>query len=84
MTKSAVKQSIQQLPPTGLKRASFILKFLPFSKTTLFEWSKDGRFPEPVRIGEKITCWRCEDIHQWLSAQGSSDKHTINDCGGKS
>lgn len=61
------------LPETGLKRASEILPFLPFGKTTLWKWSKDGRFPKPIRIGA-ITCWRCEDIHAWFLAQAKNDE----------
>lgn len=66
------KLSPNQLPLTGLKRASEILKYLPFGKTTLWEWSKDGRFPAPIRLNNKITCWRCEDVHMWLATHGKA------------
>lgn len=64
--------SANQLPATGFKRASEILKYLPFSRTTLWAWSKDGRFPAPVKIGENTTCWRCEDVHAWIAKQGKA------------
>lgn len=65
-----------QLPVHGLKRASEILKFLPFGRTTLWKWSSDGRFPAPIRLSESMTCWRCEDIHAWLTEQYNKNQLT--------
>ncbi len=59
-----------QLPTTGMGRAKDILPFLPFSKTTLFEWSKDGRFPAGKKLSPTMTAWNYADIHRWL------DEHT--------
>ena len=62
----------RQLPTTGLGRAKDILPFLPFSKTTLFEWSKDGRFVAPVKLSPTMTCWSYAAVHEWIN------KHTSN------
>ena len=62
-----------QLPTTGMGRAKDILPFLPFSKTTLFEWSKDGRFPAPVKLSPTMTAWRYADVHAWLDSHTSTD-----------
>lgn len=56
----------RQLPTHGMGRAKDILPFLPFSKTTLFEWSKDGRFPAPVKLSPTMTAWNYADVHAWL------------------
>jgi prophage regulatory protein len=69
-----------QLPATGYNRASEILKYLPFGKTTLWTWSKDGRFVAPVKIG-CMTCWKCEDVHMWLAQQGKTAQAAANDGG---
>ena len=61
-----------QLPTTGMGRAKDVLPFLPFSKTTLFEWSKDGRFPAPVKLSPTMTAWRYADIHAWLNSHTST------------
>jgi len=42
---------------------------LPFSEPTLWRKVKLGEFPRPVKLGEKITAWRVEDVRSWLSAQ---------------
>lgn len=56
------------LPPQGLSRAKDILPFLPFSSTCLWEWSKDGRFPAPIKLSPTITAWRNRDVLDWLES----------------
>lgn len=80
---TAINKSIQcpdTLPHTGLKQCSEFLKFLPFRKTKLYAMVKSGEFPPPTRIGS-MTCWRCEDIHAWLAAQGTTSQSAANDGG---
>ena len=35
---------------------------LPISKSTWWAGVKSGRFPMPIKLGERITAWRQEDI----------------------
>lgn len=62
---------LKYLPLQGMSRASQLLPFIPFSKTTLFEWSKDGRFPAPVKLSSTITAWRNSEVIAWLEAQST-------------
>lgn len=62
---------IKYLPPQGMSRASQLLPFVPFSKTTLFEWSKDGRFPAPVKLSPTMTAWRNSEVIAWLEGQSA-------------
>jgi prophage regulatory protein len=50
------------LPETGFVRLSTILKIIPVGKSTWWVGVKSGRFPKPVKLGERITAWRAEDI----------------------
>ena len=63
---------LQHLPTTGMGRAKDILPFLPFSKTTLFEWSKDGRFPPSKKLSPTMTCWSYADVHAWINKHTST------------
>ena len=65
--------SANQLPTKGMGRAKDILPFLPFSKTTLFEWSKNGRFPAPVKLSPTMTAWNYADVHAWLDSHSSME-----------
>lgn len=62
---------LKHLPPQGMSRASKLLPFVPFSKTTLFEWSKDGRFPAPVKLSPTMTAWRNSEVIAWLEGQSA-------------
>jgi len=35
---------------------------IPVSKSTWWAGVKSGRFPQPVKLGPRITVWRVEDI----------------------
>tara|TARA_B100000378_G_C18029164_1_gene406945 strand:- start:53 stop:247 length:195 start_codon:yes stop_codon:yes gene_type:complete len=59
------------LPETGFVRLNTILKIFPVSRSTWWAGIKDGRFPKGVKISEKITAWRVEDIRALLDAHGA-------------
>jgi len=52
-------------PRTGFVRLSAILAPngpIPVSKSTWWAGVKDGRFPQPQKLGPRTTVWRAEDI----------------------
>ncbi|BCS54747.1 AlpA family transcriptional regulator [Geobacter sp. SVR] len=51
-----------QLPETGFLRLPQVLELIPVSKTTWWQGIKDGRYPKGVKLGQRITAWRVEDI----------------------
>jgi len=53
------------LPETGFLRLRSIIAPhgpIPVSKSTWWAGVKDGRFPQPLKLGPRITVWRVEDI----------------------
>lgn len=51
--------------PQGLLRLSSILAPagpIPVSRSTWWQGVKDGRFPQPIKLGPRVTVWRAEDI----------------------
>jgi prophage regulatory protein len=60
------------LPNTGFVRQKQLLRFVPFSKSTLWRRINAGEFPAPIRLSVGITAWRAEDVHRWIRAQSSS------------
>lgn len=60
--------SIAHLPAQGMSRASQLLPFLPFGASTLWAWSRDGRFPAPVKLSPTMTAWRNADVIDWLNS----------------
>jgi prophage regulatory protein len=44
---------------------------IPASPATIWRKVKEGTFPQPVKLGERITAWRMDDIEKWLAARHS-------------
>ncbi|KTD54917.1 Prophage CP4-57 regulatory protein (AlpA) [Legionella sainthelensi] len=63
---------MHQIPPTGYLRIKQILgnskanppitPLIPVGKSTWWVGVKTGRFPQPIKLGPRITVWRVEDI----------------------
>jgi predicted DNA-binding transcriptional regulator AlpA len=57
------------LPETGFVRLRNIISPsgpIPVSKSTWWAGVKSKRFPQPVKLGPKITAWRVEDIRDLI------------------
>jgi predicted DNA-binding transcriptional regulator AlpA len=50
------------LPETGFVRIATILQIFPIGRSTWWQGVKDGRFPKPIKLGERTTAWKVEDI----------------------
>lgn len=69
---SLVGQLNGRLPETGYVRQSQLIPvILPFSPATLWRKVKAGEFPQPVKLSERITAWKVEDIRHWMDARSS-------------
>lgn len=57
------------LPETGFVRQRLLLRFVPFSKSTLWRRVKAGDFPAPIQLSPGVTAWRAEDVRHWISGK---------------
>ncbi len=39
---------------------------IPVSKSTWYQWIRDGKCPKPLRISERTSVWRVEDILEFI------------------
>lgn len=65
-----------QLPETGFLRQPQVLAFVPISKSTLWRRIRARTFPEPVKLSERVTVWRAEDVRCWIERQGRDGEHS--------
>ena len=64
--------TFDNLPAAGyVRQAQLIPTPVPFSSATLWRKCKSGDFPKPVKLSERVTAWRVEDVRQWLAAQAA-------------
>ena len=67
------------LPDSGLVRLSQILgdkkkgipPIIPISRSSWWAGVKEGRYPRPVKLSPRCTCWRVEDIRALLEGLAS-------------
>jgi prophage regulatory protein len=57
---------LHTIPETGFVRLSQILTVIPLGKTCWWEGVKSGRFPKPVKLSERCTAWKAEDIRELI------------------
>ena len=43
---------------------------IPIKKSTLWKWVKTGQFPLPIKIGNRVTVWRSEDVFDFIKNGG--------------
>jgi prophage regulatory protein len=59
------------LPEIGYVRQSQLIPAIfPFSPATLWRKLKAGTFPQPVKLGPRITAWNVKDIREWIERMG--------------
>lgn len=55
------------LPLTGKSRWSRISQFSPVSRETFRQLCKEGRAPQPERMGIRCTFYDNQELHRWLA-----------------
>jgi prophage regulatory protein len=43
---------------------------IPIKKSTLWAWVKAKQFPPPLKIGNRVTVWRSEDVFDFIKNGG--------------
>ncbi len=67
-----------QLPETGFIRLWQIVgdkkrnipALIPIGRTSFLNGVKSGKFPKPVKLGERMTAWRVGDIRALIESMG--------------
>lgn len=70
------------IPQTGFLRLPQIIgnplakppiePIIPVSKSTWWAGCKTGRYPKPVKLSERTTAWRVEDIRALIDSMGGA------------
>lgn len=44
---------------------------IPIGRTSFLNGVKSGKYPKPVKLGERTTAWRVEDIKALIATMGA-------------
>ena len=51
----------------GFIRLRDVLKHVPGGKSTIWNWVRQGKFPPPVKLSDRVTAWSVAAVEQWVS-----------------
>ena len=54
------------------KNADSVVAPLPFSAPTLWRKVAAGTFPKPIKLSERVTCWKVSEVRAWMTAQAAA------------
>ncbi|MFM5542639.1 helix-turn-helix transcriptional regulator [Aeromonas veronii] len=60
-----------ELPREGFVRVGTLAKVLGVAVVTVWRWSASGKLPQPVKLSERVTAWRAEDIRDWMNIKSN-------------
>lgn len=55
------------LPETGFARLPAVSHATGVGASTLWLWVRQGKFPAPVKISERVTAWNVLAVRDWLN-----------------
>lgn len=58
-----------------LLRIAEVCRWLNVSKTTIYKWVKEGRFPEPIILADHASRWREDEVGEWLNSRPTGVKN---------
>lgn len=56
------------LPPEGYVRLPQVLAVFPVSRSAWFAGVRSGKYPKGIKLGERTTAWRVDDIRSLLQS----------------
>ena len=64
---------MNQLPNDKLLRLPEVLDRIRVSRSTLYSWIAQGKFPSGSKLGERMRVWRCSEIDYLVASMKSSN-----------
>ena len=60
-------------------RRPALLARVGISQATVYRMMSRGEFPRPVRVGQRATGWRTDEVEEWLASR----PHTVPESPGR-
>ena len=72
------EQPIEQRtnPPIRFLRISAVEALTGLSRTTIYDWSAQGRFPRPVSLGSRAVGWIEAEVDEWIRERIAESRDT--------
>ena len=60
-------------PETGFIRLPQVLALFPVSRSAFWAGVKSGKYPKPVKLSQRCTAWKVEDIRNLISSYNDKE-----------
>jgi prophage regulatory protein len=67
------QQSVAPLP-TEFIRLNPLKERLGVSGSSIWAWTKAGKFPKPIKLSENCTAWNVADVEAWAQSRISASQ----------
>jgi len=61
-------------PEAGFIRIRDLTKRIPVSKSTIWLWVQERKFPAPVKLSERVTAWPVAAVEKWEAEKRQAAK----------
>jgi prophage regulatory protein len=55
-------------------RIAEVMELTGMGKSSIWDKSKNGTFPSPVKLGPRITAWVAEEIDAWIAEKVAANR----------
>jgi|688.fasta_scaffold239880_3 prophage regulatory protein len=52
-----------------VQRAAGVARSLAVAESTIWRWVASGKFPKPIKLGERVTVWDMDEIDEFIAEQ---------------
>ncbi len=66
-------QLMDTIPPIGYLRDPQVRQIIPVSRSAWWAGVKSGKYPKPVKLSERCTAWKVEDIRNLISSYNNTE-----------
>jgi prophage regulatory protein len=62
---------VDEIKQIRLYRLRELSARIGLGRSAIYQAIKDGRFPQPIRVGARAVAWRHQDIEAWLQSRAT-------------
>lgn len=55
-------------------RVKDMVRRLQIGESTVWRWAREGKLPEPIRLGRRVTVWRKKDVEAFLDQAAAANQ----------
>ena len=57
-----------------LMRVRDVVQFTGLPRSSLYAMVSQGRFPRPIKLSERTSAWRLDDLEQWVEERTKASR----------